>query len=463
MLSKPNILFICTDQQRWDTLGKYKPENLQTPNLDKLLAKSLHLPNTFCQAPVCIPSRACMLTGQYPSQTGIYHNTGTLANDKTTWASELSANGYETICIGRSHGINQGFSHVIPIPFGDSFFDMSSTINKKNGKWTYGHDNFSFLPHIYEGDFENYMDVRCANTACHALHDLKDSHKPWAMYLGFLAPHNPYIIPEKYSNFYKENDFDFPMVFDEDFNKPFYTPDRKEFWDKFSEEDITKTRCFYYSMVTFVDELIGRVLDKLEMLGLIENTIIILTSDHGEMNGDHGLWAKINFYDQSMKIPFLISYPSLLEGYNESEALIESVDFMPTILELAGINIPSSVAGKSIKSILEKKKESHKSYIYSAFNEGGSKNKPARRVRCIRTLEYCYSYGYTTNSGITGELYDLKKDPFQRYNIYDNPEYQQVRQNLMKKLLEHEIEYSYSLHSEKKELAWNKPPSQHLY
>ena len=462
MSKKPNILFICTDQQRWDTIGKYKPANLQTPNLDRLLKSSVHLPNTYCQAPICIPSRACLLTGQYAFQTGIYHNTGTLPADKTTWSRVLSNNGYETLCVGRAHGINQGFDQSIHIPFGDSFFEMSSSINGPDEKWTYSHYDYKHLPHIYEGDFEEYMDVRCINTACHALRDLKDAHKPWAMYLGILAPHNPYIVPRKYADFYKADDFPMPKVFDEDFCKPSYTERQDRYWKQFTEDDIRETRKMYYSMVTMVDELLGRVLKQLDKLGMTENTVIIFTSDHGEMNGDHGRWAKINFYEESVKIPCLISCPGIFNGGTESNAMVEGIDLMPTLLELAGVEIPATVSGTSLKGLLTGVTTKHKSVVYSTFDDRQF-NGQGWKVHFVRMGQYCFSYGYATENGLTGELYDMQKDPDQRYNLYDDPNYRQVRNDMIEKTLEFAGSNSYQLHTDQPELSWKHPLSQHMY
>jgi len=458
MNKKPNILFICTDQQRWDTLGRFKPKNLKTPNFDKLVSRGVHLTNTFCQAPVCIPSRASMLSGQYPSQTGIYHNTGILPTDKTTWASVLSANGYETLCVGRAHGINQGFDSSIHIPLGDSFFNMVSELNGFEQKWSYGHYDYKHLPHVYEGNFEEYMDVRCVKTACHAMRDLKDSHKPWAMYLGMLAPHNPYIIPKKYVDFYNASDFPMPKIFEEDFHKPNYGSSQLEYWKQFTDDDIRETRKLYYSMLSMVDELLGRVFEQLDVLGVAENTIIVLTSDHGEMNGDHAAWAKSIFYEESVKVPCIISYPKMFKGGRESNALVEAVDFMPTLLDLVGVNIPDTVSGKSFKGLLTGTTNEHKSVISSTFVEEGK-----RKVRYIRTKQYSCSYGYKTENGLTGELYDILNDPEQRYNLFNDPNFIQIRNEFIEKILEIDIEHSYQLHTDRPELAWQHPLSSHIY
>jgi arylsulfatase A-like enzyme len=152
-----------------------------------------------------------------------------------------------------------------------------------------------------------------------------------------------------------------------------------------------------------------------------------------------------------------VSCPGLFEDGRELDTLVESVDCMPMVLELAGIEVPASVSGKSFKGLLDGATTEHKSMIYSAFNEYSTK------PRCVRTRRYCYSYGYITDDGVTGEMYDLEKDPEQRYNVYDEPDYRTVRDELMRKLLEFEIGQSYQLHVDRPELAWRYPPSQHLY
>ena len=403
-----------------------------------------------------------MLAGQYPSQTGIYHNTGVLPEDKTTWASVLRDNGYMTACVGRAHGIDQGFQLKLPIPFGDSFFDMSSRLNAPRGDWSYDHWDYRSRPHVYEGDFEQYMDVRCANTACHVMRDMKDYARPWAMYVGFLAPHNPYILPRKYAGLYAPEDFDLPPVFEEDFHKPCYTQGKKEFWDQFTERNIRETRAFYYAMVTMVDELLGRLLDQLDDLGLTDDTLVILTSDHGEMNGDHGMFTKINFYDESIRIPGVVACPGRFDGGRESDAMVEGVDFLPTMLDLAGIESPPSAAGRSFLGLLEGRTDAHRDFICSAYEEGHN------FMRCVRTREHRYSYGYPTDEGLTGELYDLRTDPDQRYNVYNDPASRDVRETLMRTMLECELDHSHRLHSQsgradRPDLKWRFPESHHLH
>lgn len=459
MPEKPNVLFICTDQQRWDTIGRYKPAALRTPHLDRLCAEGVHLPNTFCQTPVCIPSRCCMLTGQYPTQTGVYHNTGVLPGDKITWPRVLREHGYLTACVGRAHEIHQGFDWTLPVPIGDSYFDHNARLNRTGSDWSFGHYDFHFVPHIYEGDFEDFVATRAITTARHMMRDLADSHRPWAMYLGLLAPHNPYILPRKYADLYRDDDFDPPCIFEEDFTKPsYYNPEKHDVWKPYSEEHIRHTRRVYYSMITMVDELLGRLLEHLDELGLTDNTIILFTSDHGEMNGDHAMWAKINFYEESIRIPFLLWAPGLFPGGREYDALVESVDFMPTLLDLAGIASPASVAGGSVAPLLKGETTEHKEAVVSMIEEPGC----GRFLRCLRTKRHRLSFGYPTPEGLTGELYDMENDPRQRTNLYDAPDHRDVRDMMMQRMLEREIQIGYHLHHDRPELRWRYPESFHI-
>ena len=166
-------------------------------------------------------TRACILSGQYATQTGILGNSGPLPPDKQTWAKSFSQSGYSTVSIGRAHDMAAGFDRHIPVPIGDSWFNHNYDVNGPEQTWTYAHQNYEKHPYVYDY-FENYHETRIARTACHILRDLRDIRQPWGMYIGFMVPHNPYIIPAKYHEYYQLDDFALPDVFDQDKNCPTY-------------------------------------------------------------------------------------------------------------------------------------------------------------------------------------------------------------------------------------------------
>jgi len=274
MKNKPNILFIMTDQQRWDTVGEVKPKKLKTPNLDRMVSEGCNFVNAFCQGPICIPSRASFLTGKYVHQHRLFHNNGILPDYETTWGDVLKDNGYRTFAVGRTHKIHKGFTHI-PVPVNDSYFEEPESLNKFK-RWIYGHEKQRVYP-----DKEEFVEFRRTKIACDLLKDLKDTGRPFALFLGYCAPHNPYIIPKPYDKMYNDADFPLPRVFKEDFERLDY--DQREFYEKMQSLNPRKTARFYYSMASMIDECVGRVFERLKGLDILENTIVIFTSDHGEM------------------------------------------------------------------------------------------------------------------------------------------------------------------------------------
>lgn len=222
-MDQPNFLFIMTDQQRWDSLGSVKPENLKTPNIDALVEQGINFDNAYCQGPICIPSRASFLTGKYVHQHRLYHNNGTLPEFETTWGDVLKENGYETLSIGRTHTIQKGFEHI-PVPIGDSYFSFPEIFHNK-GEYVYGHDQCAVYPH----EKKDFIEFRRTDIACKAIRDLKDKGRPFALFLGYLAPHNPYILPEPFASMYSASDFRSPRVCESDYLMPEYSDDHKRF------------------------------------------------------------------------------------------------------------------------------------------------------------------------------------------------------------------------------------------
>jgi len=364
MRNKPNILFIMTDQQRWNTVGNAKPEKLKTPSLDQLVADGCNFVNAFCQGPICIPSRASFLTGKYVHQHRLFHNNGRLPDYETTWGDVLKENGYDTVSIGRTHTIHKGFSHI-SVPLEDSYLDFIEK-HYASGcrKFLYNHDD----PVVYPGDKEDFIEFRRTRAACDALRSLKERGNPFAMFLGYCAPHNPYVIPAPYAEMYANVEFPTPKLFDEDLVRPDFSDDNRKIFEMTRSMDMTRMTRWYYGMVSMIDDCLGRLFETLDSLELADDTIVIFTSDHGEMLGDHGRLAKGCIYEESVKIPFIMRNPEFFPAGKTVPALIESVDLFPTILDYVGLEIPNQayrLRGKSIRGLTEGTADSIKEAVFS--------------------------------------------------------------------------------------------------
>ncbi len=446
---RPNFLFIMTDQQRWDSIGAVKPEKLRTPTLDAVVSQGTLFGDAYCQGPICIPSRASFLTGKYVHQHRLYHNNGFLPDHENTWGDVLRDNGYQTVAVGRTHTIHKGFNHV-HVPIGDSYLDFSRTLYSEK-KYIYNHDQLE----VYPGDKENFIEFRRAGTACKCLTDLKGTGSPFAMFLGFCAPHNPYLLPAPFHEMYQPGDFPSPVVFEEDFRMPDFREKHKKFYERMMENDsAAKAACYYYAMISMIDECLARVMSALEKLDLLDNTIIIFTSDHGEMLGDHGRWAKGNIYDQSVKIPFIVMNPKRIPGGQKCNALIESVDLFPAVLDYAQADFPNCAyraKGKSIRGLLEGSETKIKDAVFAELDNW----------IMVATKDWKMSYGYP-DCGIPAEdmrsekgiLFDRRNDPDERRNLFDSEEHQTIVNQLMRRLVKFHQDAKIPLHKDIPEIAF---------
>ena len=316
--------------------------------------------------------------------------------------------------------------------------DFSKTL-AATGQYIYNHDE----PVVYTGD-EEYLEFRTTRTACCALRSLHDMSRPFALYVGYVAPHNPYILPASYADRYRDEDFPPHARFDEDRDKPDFPGDGRGDYDKVEAANPARTRRFYYTMVTMIDDCIGQLLAELDRLGLRENTMIILTSDHGEMLGEHLRYAKGVVYDGAAKVPLLIAHPDLVARSTVSSALVEHVDLFPTILDVTGTEFTDRkrstcaeglfpqedtlLPGRSLVELMQGRINEHKEAIISQM---------AHWVM-MRAARWKLAYGYwKAHNGVgKGMLFDLENDPEERRDLFEDPNHRDVRNDLLRKLME---------------------------
>ena len=347
---KPNILFLMTDQHSMRVLGSYGNQIIKTPNLDKLANEGVVFKSNYSQNPICLPSRASLITGKMPSSLGIFGNDGILS-EKTTMATVFKAQGYEVAWLGKEHW---GATNA-EVGFGNLNAEAHEAFKEKYRPLNNLRKNIGRLPQnasAYKlSENEDYE----ALVTDHAIKFLENNTtKTFFLGVSFKKPHFPFMCHQKYFDLYKDI-VDMPEV----------TPDmiealsinekktiQKYKLDEMSSAEIKHARAMYYGMVTYIDEQFGRVLEKLNELGLRENTIIVYTSDHGEMAGEHGLWYKNSFLEASVAAPLIFSYPKTLpvnKKINESSMLL---DIFPTLCDLSDIGQPNDLEGKSLLPLM---------------------------------------------------------------------------------------------------------------
>lgn len=411
----PNVIYILTDQWRADALGYTGDPNVKTPNLDAFAKEAVNFSNAVSVAPVCTPYRASLLTGKFPTSTGMFLNDLYLPSEEYTMAEMFADAGYKTAYIGKwhldGHGRytnveehrRQGFEYWKALECSHEYLEMPY----------YENDNPTIQ--YYEG-YSPYYKLKAAKNY---LEQSKKGNEPFLLFLSLGTPHFPHhTAPEEY--------------------KTLYTKDKVTLKDNVPEEARTD-RLYneikgYYGHCTATDKVIGDLLKQIKDIGLDQNSIIVFTSDHGEMMGSHGInpGQKQYPYDESVLVPFLISYPELNKKSGlKNRTPITTPDILPTLLSMCNIEIPASIEGEDLSTIfLNPEKEKDRPALISQPCPF-SKTWKYPGYRAVRTMQYTY---VKTASG-PFMLFDNTTDPQQMNNLVNNTEMSDVQSKLDDMLL----------------------------
>jgi arylsulfatase len=460
---KPNILWICTDQQRFDTLGCYGNSFVNTPNIDQLAEKGVLFDHSYSQSPVCTPSRASFLTGRYPRTTRCRQNGQTIPPDEVLVTKLLSDAGYTCGLSGKLHlsACHPSVTTDREFRIDDGYAEFNWSHHPKQ-EWPtneYNHwlteKGLSFETRPFEGSKyveigpaeEHHHTTWCAEKAINFIKANASFESPWLFSVNMFDPHHPFDPPEDYLNRYLE-------IFDE-LPLPNFTPgelDNKPIFQqidhdgaygiannlpfsKMNNHDHRALTAAYWAMVDLIDKQVGRMIDALKATGQLENTIIIFMADHGELLGDHGIYLKgPHFYDPCVRVPLVISYPSKVKTNKRIETMVELVDLAPTLLEAAGLPIYKGMQGKSLWELITKSDDhdSHREDVYCEYYDANFPQKgEGAQATMLRTKQYKFVVYHGKE---LGELYDLEKDPSETNNLWNHSNYQSVKLTLFKRL-----------------------------
>ena len=410
---KPNIVFILSDDQGAWAMRYAGNKHIITPNFDKLAQSGIKFDNFFCSSPVCSPARATILTGKMPSQHGVqdwvragHYGEGSVdyLEGQITLPELLTAKGYDCALSGKWH-------------LGDVFkakerFSAHTYVHLKGAGHYYNAPMVKNDEIVYE---PGYITDCITDDAIAYLDTTGENDRPFYLSVHYTAPHNPWVDgehPEEIVRRYDDCEFD-------DVPQGFIHEDAVY---RYNQEDARECLKGYYAAITAMDKNVGRIIDKLEEMGLRENTLVIYTSDNGFNCGHHGVWGKgnatlsLNMFDTSIKVPAIISQPGFIKPGRSTDALISQYDFFPTLLEYLGIDNPytqEDVPGKSFLPLLkEEPMEEHESLV--VYDEYGP-------VRMVRTKDWKYVHRYETGKH---ELYDLVSDPGEEVNLYGREDMQ---------------------------------------
>ena len=459
-----NILFIFADQHRHDVMGCAGHPIVQTPNLDGLAAEGVRFEQAWCQSPICQPSRASIITGKYAHELGVIHNTGGFDSTWPTVMKQLQGAGYETATIGKTHYHESyqppkedgqidmrdkadfvkafGWDHVLEEY--DKYMHTEARIRTPYTDHLAAHgmleayraqirDVFRLTPSHWRGEtsvLPQELDLTSflAEAAINWLKD-RSKDKPFFLKLAFVQPHVPLIDDPDWANYYKDADIPVPPA----------TPAEQvnEVWSRYldglnehsqvqvMDEAFTREGIRHYlGMVSLVDQKVGEVIKTLADLGQLEDTWVIHTSDHGEMLGEHRLWAKMNFYRGSVQVPLIIKPPG---GTSPSvnSGLVELTDISATLTDIAGTQAVEGSHGESLLPALQGSFKGRET-LHSRIGHFGA----------IRSDQYRLTAHL--KKGVACELFDLNADPDERVNLVNDRTRQTVIQDLSAELSSHE-------------------------
>ncbi len=479
---KPNILYIMTDDHSYQTFSAYDDRFIQTPNLDRIAKEGVLFKNSFVTNSICAPSRAVMLTGKFNHLNGQLDNRIRFDSSQATFPKHLQKAGYETALVGKWHLKSQptGFDHY-EVLIGQGHYYNTDFIENGTRKRSDG-----YVTDVITDKSLDWLDNRNKEKPfCLLLHH-KATHRIWfpdtALFKEFEDV--DFEVPSNFFDEYegrvaaKEQamsiDKDMDLVWDNKMmdkegeiqtrlRKPYanrmysrLNPEQKAVIDAYYDPIIKKFKADkltgkelalwkyqrymqdYLRCVRSVDNNVGRVLDYLDENGLAENTLVVYTSDQGFYMGEHGWFDKRFMYEQSLRTPLVMRFPKGMNAPKKVEELVQNIDYAPTFMELAGLDIPSEMQGKSLVPLVKGTKSDWRDAIYYHYYEYPGAHSVKRHYG-IRTDRYKLIHFYKDID--TWELFDLQTDPAEMHNLYGQAEYGELVSELKERLGELRADY----------------------
>jgi choline-sulfatase len=429
----PNILVIMSDEHNASVLGCYGNKVIRTPNLDGLAARGVVFESCYCSSPLCVPSRQSFTAGKYISRIGAWNNNVRMPADSPSLPRALNAAGYESFLCGKMH-------YDATCRYG--FTEIGGNMNNSRMTGLGGRrpaDKLAPAP----GYSERFKDFHTGETSSPMKHDLavtagvleflkqrKAADKPFFLLAGYLTPHFPLIVPERYYAHYKDK---VPMpVIPAGFIDTLplnYQHLRVGFhYEDVPPDLVKKGRELYYGLTEWMDSEAGKVLSALAASAAASNTVVIYTADHGENMGEHGLWWKNALYEQAARVPLIVSWPARWQGGQRRVGACGLVDVVQTIADLGGAKPPQDWNGDSLVPWLDRPDLAWKDRAVSQYYA----HDIASGYAMIRSGRYKYVYHTAADAKHPAqlELYDLQTDPGEFHNLASQPEQKALIQKL---------------------------------
>lgn len=450
---KPNILFISIDDLRPE-LNCYGESYIKSPNMDKLAAEGLTFTRAYCTVPVCGASRASLFSGLYPDINRFVNYDARVDKDAPgikTIPEFFKEKGYKTLSVGKTFHFPADNAHAWSEQPWRPDYPIKNDLDVQvywrdyqhpKNKWTKdeNYPSGAWGPAWEKADVHDtvYQDGKIAQKAVETLERLAESNEPFFLGLGFIKPHLPFCAPQKYWDLYAADEItpasnphmpkDAPALAWIDSPELRAYANIPEAGTPINEEQAFHLKHGYAACISYIDAQLGLVLNKLEDLGLAENTLVVIWGDHGYSLGEHKLWGKISNFDDAMRASLIVKAPGLTNG-KITESLISFVDVYPTLCDYAGLEKPAHLDGKSFLKVIENPASSVNNYVFGKWIGGES----------IITPDLIYTKYFNQKNGavISEMLYDHRTDPDENINVVQNPEYKNKINHLSGILIKH--------------------------
>jgi arylsulfatase len=466
----PNVLWICTDQQRWDTLGCYGNSFVRTPHLDGLAASGVVFDHAYVQSTVCTPSRASFLTGRYPRTTRVRQNGQAIPRDEVLVTRQLADAGYicglagklhlapahPSVAAGIERRIDDGYAelHWSHQP-GDAWPTNQYMHWLRERGVRYETTPFSGSGFVHSGvAAEDHQTTWCAQKAIDFIeaNAASSADHPWLFSVNIYDPHHPFDPPPECLERYADRLDDIPLPnFDPrelDAKPSFQRIDHEGAYGgkagyrfaRMTDVDHRWLRAAYWAMCDLIDVQVGRILETLERTGQAGSTLVIFMSDHGELLGDHGIYLKgPHFYEPAIRVPLIVSWPDQITPARRVAPLVELVDLAPTLLDAAGLPRHPGMQGRSLLPYLigAPDLEARRGDVYCEYyNAMPWHEHPTAHATMVRTRDHklVSVHGARGADEVGGELYDLGTDPLERHNRWTDPACAAVKSDLLELL-----------------------------
>lgn len=418
--SKPNILYIMADQLAAPALRIYnKDSQIKTPNLDKLAESSVVFDSAYCPSPLCAPSRMALVSGLHVSKIGAYDNACSIASDVITYAHYLRAAGYETILAGKMHFIGDqlhGYENRLTADIYPGDYGWAVNWDEPSRRLEWYHNSSSILqagPVVRTNQLD--YDEEVLHKSKQWLYDYARGPKqqrPFCLTVSFTHPHDPYAIEEKYWDLYENVDIELPKVSikpeDQDPHSKRLRYVSELEGHNFTDEQVKRARRAYYGAVSYIDDNVGQLLSVLEKCGLKENTIVVFSGDHGDMIGERGLWYKMSYFENSVRVPLVINAPNQFRPHHVTEN-VSTVDLLPTFVDLVGSSLVPGLPIDGLSLLPHLREQGGHDTAFAEYMGEGT----VAPLMMIRRGPW----KYITCPADPPQLFNLKDDPLELNNL----------------------------------------------